>query len=149
MKINQQEQMKIDKIIQKGKELEFRREGSAYFISLKKKQKKNKIEEITVFYSGHPHIAKNAPWDGGIVFKKDENGNHFIASACQGIGASIWWPNKDHPYDEPDQGMDSSVKVPENLVNVSNGRLMKTDENGDGTETWHWRVTHPINNYGV
>lgn len=149
MQIDLQEPMKIDKVIQNGKELEFRREGSAYFISLKKKQKKNKIEEITVFYSGHPHIAKNAPWDGGIVFKKDENGNHFIASACQGIGASIWWPNKDHPYDEPNQGMDISVKVPENLVNVSNGRLLKTDENGDGTKTWHWRVTHPINNYGV
>src|SRR5690606_7688210 len=103
----------------------------------------------TVYYSGHPHIAKNAPWDGGIVFTQDQNGNPFIASACQGIGARIWWPNKDHPYDEPNQGMDISVKVPENLVNVSNGRLLKTDENGDGTKTWHWRVTHPINNYGV
>lgn len=149
MQIDLQEPMQIDKVIHNGKELSFRREGSAYFISFKKKQQKNKEAEITVYYSGHPHIAKNAPWDGGIVFTQDQNGNPFIASACQGIGASIWWPNKDHPCDEPDQGMDISVKVPENLVNVSNGRLLKTDENGDGTKTWHWRVTQPINNYGV
>ncbi|HLU50541.1 MAG TPA: hypothetical protein VKZ42_00135, partial [Flavobacteriaceae bacterium] len=77
MQIDLQEPMQIDKVIHNGKELSFRREGSAYFISFKKKQQKNKEAEITVYYSGHPHIAKNAPWDGGIVFTQDQNGNPF------------------------------------------------------------------------
>lgn len=149
MQIDLQEPLQIDKVLQNGKELSFYREGSAYFISLKKKQRKNKTEKIEIYYSGHPHQAKNAPWDGGVVFTQDKNGNPFIATACQGIGASIWWPNKDHPYDEPDQGMLISVRVPENLVTVSNGRLLNTEHHNDGTHTWHWQVKSPINNYGV
>src|SRR5690606_26087424 len=92
--------------------------------------------------------AVNAPWDGGISWKSDEQGNHFVASSCQGLGASVWWPNKDHMYDEVDS-MAISVRVPEPLVNVSNGRLKNVEEHDDNTKTWHWYVTNPINNYGV
>ena len=80
-----------------------------------------------MFYKGNPREAVNAPWDGGISWEKDDNGNHFIASSCQGLGASVWWPNKDHMYDEVDS-MKISVNVPKGLTNVSNGRLLEIEE---------------------
>jgi aminopeptidase N len=87
------------------------------------------------------------PWDGGITWQKDDNGKHFIASSNQGIGSSIWWPSKDHPADEVDS-MLISVTVPEDLMNVSNGRLRKVEKNGK-KRTYHWFVSNPINDYGV
>jgi aminopeptidase N len=81
-------------------------------------------------------------------WKKDSNGNPFIASSCQGLGASVWWPNKDHMYDEV-ESMLISVNVPGNLINVSNGRLIVKKKLKDGTKTFNWYVSEPINNYGV
>ena len=89
-----------------------------------------------------------APWDGGFSWDRDENGNHFIATSCQGLGASVWWPNKDHMYDEVDS-MLISVNIPKELVNVSNGRLLEITYPDDKTTTYHWFVSNPINNYGV
>lgn len=148
LQVDLQEPLKIEKVTQDGKELKVNRKGNAHFITLKKKQKKDASEEIVVYYSGHPREAVNAPWDGGISWKHDETGNHFVASSNQGIGASIWWPNKDHMYDEVDS-MAIRVRVPEELTNVSNGRLRNVEEHDNNTKTWHWYVTNPINNYGV
>ena len=101
-------------------------------------------------FSGVPHEAIRAPWDGGITWNKDDNGNDFIASSCQGLGASIWWPNKDHAYDEPNNGVMISVEVPEHLMDISNGRLVKVEHNKQAkTKTYHWQVVNPINNYGI
>ncbi|MDC0009598.1 M1 family metallopeptidase, partial [Winogradskyella sp.] len=97
---------------------------------------------------GHPKEAKRAPWDGGFSWKKDKNGKHFVATSCQGLGASVWWPNKDHMYDEVDS-MLISVTNPKGLTNVSNGRLRQLVENNNNTVTSHWFVNNPINNYGV
>jgi aminopeptidase N len=118
---------------------------NAHFIQLEKPQKKGDFNEIIVTYSGHPKEAANAPWDGGFSWKKDENGKDFVATSCQGLGASVWWPNKDHMYDEVDS-MLISVKAPKGLMNVSNGRLRKVNRD---TNTYHWFVSNPINNYGV
>ncbi|GGD99706.1 peptidase M1 [Planktosalinus lacus] len=148
LQVDLQTPLSIEKITQDGKELNVTTEGNAHFVTLQKNQKKGATEEVVVHYSGHPVEAKNAPWDGGISWKKDEQGNHFVASSNQGIGASVWWPNKDHMYDEVDS-MAISVRVPESLINVSNGRLKNVEEHKDNTKTWHWYVTNPINNYGV
>jgi len=137
--------LQIDKITQDGKKLDVESVGNAHFVTLKKKQKKNTYNEIIVHYSGHPKEAVNAPWDGGFSWKKDQNEKHFVATSCQGLGASVWWPNKDHMYDEVDS-MAISVKVPKGLMNISNGRLRKFDKK---TNTYHWFVSNPINNYGV
>jgi len=103
-----------------------------------------------VFYGGKPVQSQMPPWSGGLSWRKDENGEHFIATTCQGIGASIWWPNKDHGYDEPDRGMDIRVTVPAGLTAVSNGRLKDSShDEEDATSTFHWQVKNPINNYGV
>ena len=148
MQIDLQEPMKITSVLSDGKSLKFNREGNAYFIELKSKQKKNDVNYLKIFYEGHPKEAIRAPWDGGLSWTKDENNNHFIATSCQGLGASVWWPNKDHMYDEVDS-MLISVNVPKHLTNVSNGRLRKVTEHENNTKTFDWFVTNPINNYGV
>ncbi|GAA4274823.1 M1 family metallopeptidase [Aquimarina gracilis] len=148
LQIDLQPPLKIEKVLQDGKELNVKSEGNAHFIKLSKEQKKGNLDSIQVFYYGKPREAIRAPWDGGISWKKDVNGKHFIASSCQGLGASVWWPNKDHMYDEVDS-MLISVNVPKDLINVSNGRLRKVEEHNNNTKTFHWFVSNPINNYGV
>jgi len=149
LQIDLQAPMKLTKAVQDGEELVVLKDGNAHFINLKKPQIKiNAQEEIQIYYDGKPRVAVRAPWDGGISWKKDNNGNDFIASSCQGLGASVWWPNKDHMYDEVDS-MKISVNVPKHLMNISNGRLQSTEEQNNGTTTYNWVVTNPINNYGV
>lgn len=148
MQIDLQNPMQIYKVIQDGKSLKFRRDGNAFFVELIAPQVKDAVKDLIVFYGGKPKVAVNPPWDGGITWKKDSNGNPFIASSCQGLGASVWWPNKDHMYDEV-ENMLISVNVPKNLTNVSNGRLLSVKQLKDGTKTYNWYVSNPINNYGV
>jgi len=149
LQIDLQPPMKLTKAVQDGEELVVVTEGNAHFISLKKPQTAiGSQEEIEIFYEGNPRVAVRAPWDGGISWKKDSNGNDFIASSCQGLGASVWWPNKDHMYDEVDS-MKISVNVPKHLMDVSNGRLESIEEYDNETTTYNWVVTNPINNYGV
>jgi len=147
LQVDLQPPLKITKVEQNGKELTFSSEGSAHFINLIDKQRKGKINSVKVYYEGNPKEAVRAPWDGGLSWTRDSNGKHFAATSCQGIGASIWWPNKDHMYDEVDS-MLISVNVPKGLMNISNGRLKKIEEFED-TNTYHWYVSNPINNYGV
>ena len=149
LQIDLQPPMKLTRAIQDGKELSMISDGNAHFINLITPQLAvGSIQQIEVYYEGQPKEAVNAPWDGGISWKKDENGTDFIASSCQGLGASVWWPNKDHMYDEVDS-MKISVNVPKHLMNISNGRLQSVEEKEDETTTYHWTVTNPINNYGV
>ena len=148
MQIDLQPPLKIEKILQGGKELSYKKEGTnAYMVLLVDAQNSGEENEIEVHYSGYPKEAVRAPWDGGFSWKKDSNGKHFIATSCQGLGASVWWPNKDHMYDEVDS-MAISVTVPKDLMNVSNGRLKGIEETST-TKTTHWYVDSPINNYGV
>ena len=147
LQVDLQSPLKITKVEQNGNLLDFESQGNAHFIKLLDKQKKGTIQSVKVYYEGYPKEAVRAPWDGGLSWKRDLNGKHFVATSCQGIGASIWWPNKDHMYDEVDS-MLISVNVPKDLVNVSNGRLKKIDEYED-SKTYHWYVSNPINNYGV
>jgi aminopeptidase N len=148
MQIDLQEPMKIDKVSQNGKSLKVERIGSVHYIRLLRKQKINTENILVIEFSGSPTEALNAPWDGGLVWQKDINGKHFIASANQGIGASVWWPVKDHPADEPDKGVALYITAPKDLVAVGNGRLINQIVHKN-TKTWHWQVTNPINSYGV
>ncbi|SFW15197.1 M1 family metallopeptidase [Cellulophaga fucicola] len=147
LQVDLQPPLKITKVTQKGKKLKFTSATNAHFIKLKQKQQKGAVNEIVVHYKGNPKEAVNAPWDGGFSWSKDENGKPFVATSCQGLGASVWWPNKDHMYDEVDS-MRISVTNPKGLSNISNGRLEKIEEHAN-TVTSHWVVKNPINNYGV
>jgi aminopeptidase N len=148
MQIDLQQPMQIYNVTQEGKELKFERDGNAFFVQLIADQNEGETKEIVVSFGGKPKEAVNPPWDGGITWRKDKNGKDFIASSCQGLGASVWWPNKDHMYDEV-ENMLISVNVPGNLTNVSNGRLKSVKKQKDGTKTFNWYVANPINNYGV
>lgn len=148
IQIDLQPPMKITSVTQNGKSLEVEHDINAHFITLLDKQNIGEIHELEVFFEGNPREAIKPPWDGGISWDKDLNGNHFIASSCQGLGASVWWPCKDHMYDEVDS-MAISVNVPKGLMDISNGRLQGIEEKNDGTNTFHWFVNNPINNYGV
>jgi aminopeptidase N len=147
MQIDLQTPLNMTKVMQDGKELEVIHDGNAHFIKLTKEQTIGNTESIIVYYKGNPKEAIRAPWDGGFSWKKDKNGNHFVATSCQGLGASVWWPCKDHMYDEV-ESMRISVTVPNHLMDVSNGRLESIEDHG-ATKTYNWFVDNPINNYGV
>ena len=148
MQIDLQPPMKITRITQDGVSQDFTRDGNAWFVHLKGDQKPGDIDYLLVEFGGKPKISKRPPWDGGVSWARDEKGNPWIVTANQGAGASLWWPCKDHPYDEPDS-MLISITVPKPLVDVSNGRLRKIEKHRDGTQTFNWFVSNPINNYGV
>ena len=148
MQIDLQEPLKIIKAVQNNNVLNIKREGNVYWIELTEKQEQGKVYSVVLTYSGRPKISARPPWSGGITWKKDKNGLPFIASSCQGDGASLWWPCKDHMYDEPDS-MLISVNVPGNLMDVSNGRLRSMVKQKNKTKTYNWFVANPIDNYGV
>ena len=138
----------IEKILYKNQSLEFTAEYDAVFIEFPETIKKGSIDEFQVFYSGSPVIARRAPWDGGFVFSEDDNKAPWVGVACQGLGASSWWPNKDHQSDEVDSIL-ISVTVPRGLQDVSNGRLRSKEAMADGATRFNWFVSYPINNYDV
>jgi len=147
LQVDLQPPMSITKVTQNGEVLEVIHDGNAHLIQLKEPQKLNSNQSITVHFKGKPKAAIKAPWDGGFSWEKDENGTDFIATSCQGLGASVWWPNKDHMYDEVDS-MQIKATVPKHLTAVANGRL-KNISKSQNTATYTWVVSNPINNYGV
>lgn len=150
MQIDLQPPLTISKVIHNEKELAFDTEGNVNWITFAEAPIPGTEGSIEVFYEGRPKASKNPPWSGGISWDRDDLGEHYIVTTSQGIGASIFWPNKDHGYDEPDRGINLNVTVPDNLVAVSNGRLKnKTDNKISKTSTYNWQVTNPINNYAV
>jgi len=138
----------VDSMIQDGKPVKFRRDGNAFFATLASPQRAGASKTLTVYYHGKPQPAKRPPWDGGVSWKSDSLGATWIVTTDQGLGASVWWPNKDIEMDEPDSQR-VAVTVPEPLVDVGNGRLRSVKHNGDGTATYEWFVTNPINNYAI
>lgn len=140
--------MKADSIIMNGKKLEYKRDNDAVFISTGE-LKKGSEHRVRFYYSGNPKVARNAPWDGGFVFARDDRQKHWIGVAVQGTGASLWYPVKDHQSDEPDKGASIKVAVPNGLMNVSNGRFMGSKDLNNGYTRWDWEVKNPINNYTI
>lgn len=148
MQIDLQEPLAITAVDYKGQSLSYSREGSVYWIRFPYPLVSGDREHITVHYEGTPVVAARPPWDGGLTWSKDQNGDPFVATSCQGLGSSVWWPCKDHMYDEPDS-MLIRITVPPSLTDVSNGRLRQIDYHPDGRKTYEWFVSNPINNYGV
>lgn len=143
------ENMQVDSIVHINKKLNYKRDNNAVFIDFPNYLFNKSENNIRFYYSGNPIIAKNAPWDGGFVFKKDSNNKDFVGVACQGTGASLWFPCKDSQSDEPDQGAKINITIPDGLTAVSNGRLLGTNQANEGFTTWNWQVTNPINSYGI
>ena len=150
MQIDLQPPLNITKITHGTAELKFEREGNVFWVTLDREIPAGVEDKVSIWYEGVAREARNPPWEGGITWGRDDLGEHFITTTCQGLGASVWWPNKDHGSEEPDRGMNINLTVPENLVAVSNGRLKGIDHNtAEKTRTFRWAVVNPINNYGV
>lgn len=147
MQLDLFDNLNVDSIVCNGKQLKYEREFNAVFIDLAETLPVNSVQQLKFYYSGKPTIAKRAPWDGGFVWEEDLEGNPWVGVACQGIGASIWWPNKDHQSDEPDS-MRITGTVPANLKFVANGQSEGSEDMGDW-KSYTWFVSNPINNYGV
>ncbi len=138
--------MIIDSILNNGHSLTFTREYDAVFIDIEHLLPA-KEHSITIYYHGKPREAINPPWDGGFCWDKDAKKRLWMSVSCEGVGASLWWPNKDHLSDEPDS-MDIHYTLPSEYNCVSNGRLMSKETQGD-FDRYHWQVKYPINNYNV
>ncbi len=142
------ENMKVDSILQNDEVLAFERKHNAVFIELEETVKADEKGEIQFYYSGEPTVARNAPWDGGFVWDEDKNGDPWVGVAVQGTGASLWYPNKDHQSDEPEE-VQLDIAVPNGLMNVSNGQFLGEKDLGNGFTQWSWKTVNPINNYNV
>jgi aminopeptidase N len=148
MQIDLQPPLEVDSIAQDRRSLTYRRDGNALFVTLAARQRAGEVRTVTVWYHGRPRAAQRPPWDGGFIWARDSLGNQWVATANQGLGASVWWPNKDYLADEPDSQR-IAITVPDPMVEVSNGRLRSTTHHADGTTTFEWFVANPINNYDV
>ncbi len=148
LQIDLMEPLVVDSMIQDGAQVTFRREGAAFFATPTAAQRANARKTITVYYHGRPQIAKNPPWQGGFTWGTDSLGRPWVATTDQGMGASVWWPNKDTQADEPDSQR-VALTLPDPMVNVSNGRLRSTTHNANGTTTYEWFAKNPINNYAI
>ena len=158
MQIDLQQPMTIDSVKLEHTYLikNIKREGNVYFIDFgdyhftdNAKSPLHRNFSLWIYFSGKPREAVNPPWDGGWIFSKDAKGRPWMTVACQGLGASVWFPCKDHQSDEPDRGASLTINIHDSLIAVGNGRLTKKKNNADGTTSWTWSVSNPINNYNI
>jgi aminopeptidase N len=147
--VDLQTPMKVDSFIFHNKKLQGKNEFNAWTYPLDVTQVKPQQDSVTVYYSGIPRKAKLAPWDGGLIWGKDKQNRKWINVACQGLGASAWWPLKDHQSDEPDNGMRVSLTVNDSLTAISNANLVNCVKNSNRTKTWTYNISNPINSYDV
>jgi aminopeptidase N len=148
MQIDLQVPLEMDSVVQDERRLAYRRDGNAFFVTLTAPQRKGTTRTLTVYYHGRPRVAQKPPWDGGVTWARDPDGHPWIATTCQGLGASVWWPTKDTQADEPDSQR-IALTVPDSLRAIANGRLRGIERAGDGWTTYEWFVADPINNYDV
>ncbi|HEY2548470.1 MAG TPA: M1 family metallopeptidase [Candidatus Acidoferrum sp.] len=145
IQLDLQDPLRVDKILFGTTELKYERDSGAVFVDFPEPLHAGRVYSIDFYYSGNPVETGRF---GGIAFRKDPSGHPWINTACEGIGASIWWPNKDQWRDEV-ENMQISVSIPNDLVDVSNGKFMGKTDLGDGYTRWDWLVHYPINNYDV
>ena len=150
IQIDLKEPMKIDSIFSlKNRVVPFNKQGNFYYLDISVLNNEDNINnELTIYFSGKPIIAKNAPWDGGWIFTKDRSGKDWMSVACEGIGASIWYPCKDYLGDEPDEGMTLTIITDDDLKGIGNGKLIKYWKELN-KNYFKWQVINPINNYNI
>lgn len=150
MQIDLQEPMVIDSILFQNLHLAWQHSGNICLVTIPEKNKAviHDANYISIYYHGTPRVAVKPPWDGGWIWTKDEKGRPWMTVTCQGWGASVWYPCKDHQSDEPDEGASLTVIVPDTLVAVANGRMISKIDLKDKS-IYRWEVRNPINNYNL
>ena len=149
MQIDLQAPMQLDKAMLGNSELKYTRNGNVFFVQVDKNLPIGSDQQLSLVYSGNVQVAVRPPWDGGWIFSKDKLGRPWMSVACQNLGASVWFPCKDHQGDEPDNGATLKINAPDSLVAVGNGRLKSKQSAKLGYTTWEWEVKNPINNYNI
>ncbi|MEY3688034.1 MAG: hypothetical protein RIR84_875 [Bacteroidota bacterium] len=149
MQIDLQAPMQLNKAYLGDEPLHYFRDGNAYFIVLKQSIKTGTEATLALSFSGKVREAIRPPWDGGWIFSTDKKGNPWMSVACQGLGASVWYPCKDHQSDEPDRGALLRISVPDTLMAIGNGRLKGKKQYKKGWTVYDWEVKNPINNYNI
>lgn len=149
MQIDLQAPMQLDKAMLGNSELKFTRNGNVFFVQVDQNLPIGSDQQLSLVYSGNVQVAVRPPWDGGWIFSKDKLGRPWMSVACQNLGASVWFPCKDHQGDEPDHGATLKINAPDSLVAVGNGRLKSKQVTKLGYTTWEWEVKNPINNYNI
>jgi aminopeptidase N len=149
MQIDLQRPMVIDKILMNNKNILFEKKDTNVWYATVNNIDAGQVYSMMIYYHGKPREAVRPPWDGGWIWTKDSLGRPWMTVACQGLGASVWYPCKDHQSDEPDNGASLAMTVADTLVAVGNGRMVGKTDNHDGTTTWKWEVKDPINNYNI
>ena len=139
----------MDSVVQDGRQLRFRRDGNAFFVRARRAAASGRDgQRSPCTTAAGRRWRENPPWDGGLIWARGAGGEPWISVACQGLGASVWWPTKDTQADEPDSQR-VALTVPDSLQAVANGRLRGVERGPDGTATYEWFVSAPINNYVV
>jgi aminopeptidase N len=148
MQIDLQDPMKVISIIWNKSLLDFKKDKNKYIVTFPRQIKKGETQSITIYFEGTPPVAIKPPFDNGWIWQRDTQGRPWMSVACQGAGASIWLPCKEVYYDEPDNGISFSITVPDTLVAIANGRLLKKT-NKKEQATYTWKIVSPINNYNI
>ena len=149
MQIDLQEPMQLNKAYLGDQELSYTRNGNVFLVKIDQTLSIGTTHILALSYSGKVQVAVRPPWDGGWIFSKDKLGRPWMSVACQNLGASVWFPCKDHQGDEPDNGATLKINAPDSLVAVGNGRLKSKQSAKLGYTTWEWEVKNPINNYNI
>jgi aminopeptidase N len=153
MQIDLQQPMQLTKVIAgKNIAIPFKKQSANTWLldwNAFKKLSIGKTQSVTLYFSGKPNEAKNAPWDGGWIWKKDKKGRPFVSVAVQGLGASSWFPCKDHQSDEPENGATLTLMISDSLTAVANGKRLKQATDSTKIKTVSWSVQNPINNYCI
>jgi aminopeptidase N len=141
--------LEVSSVTSDGEACAFRHVDGVVAVELREAWQVGERHDVAITYGGEPKVALRPPWIDGFVWSETPSGAPWIGVTGQGDGGDNWWPCKDHPSDEPDEGMDIALTFPSGLVGLSNGKLIEEVDNGDGTSTTKWRVSYPINNYLV
>jgi len=147
MQIDLMQPLEVDRVLLDGEPVSISRHDDVFYLQTPSLAN-GSIHKLEISYHGKPRVARLPPWDGGVIWSRDHNGNSWISVACQGLGASVWYPNKDHQSDEPDSAA-MHIITNKGQTAVSNGRFRGMTENADGSLTWNWAVVNPINNYNL
>jgi hypothetical protein len=153
IQVDLQQPMVLDSVSDGLNQFPFRREGNVYWVQVRDSSARYKIKigerKLITWFHGKPREAVNPPWDGGWIWTRDDQNNPWFTVACQGLGASVWYPCKDAQWDEPDSGAILRIIVPDSLTAVGNGRLTEKRLTGNGNTIYTWEVKNPINNYNI
>jgi aminopeptidase N len=147
--IHLEDRLEVSEVTVDGRRASHQHAAGLVTVALDEEWSAGERHAVEIVYAGEPREARRPPWDDGLVWSETPSGAPWLGVTAQGDGADLWWPAKDHPSDEPDEGLAMTLTVPSGLVGLSNGRKLGESANNDGTVTTRWEVSYPINNYDV